>query len=170
MILENQTMTFDYKASMAKGHKYNELVGKRIASEGISCTVPELYLVKDLSEIPDMTKYEKDIILDPIDEVLEVKSRDLWFTDDLRTYPHNNLIVDTVSGYETKEQKPMGYVFVSQRAGGMICLPTYTKDTWEKKVLYDKYRDLHDTFYIASIEQCKPFTALVKHIKDRIDQ
>jgi hypothetical protein len=52
----------------------------------------------------------------------------------------------------------------------MICLPTYTKDTWEKKVLYDKYRDLHDTFYIASIEHCKPFTALVKHIKERIDQ
>ena len=69
---------------MTKGHKYNELVGERIASEGISCTVPDLYLVKDLSEIPDMTKYEKDIILDPINEVLEVKSRDLWFTDDLR--------------------------------------------------------------------------------------
>lgn len=160
-------MTFDYKASMTKGHKYNVLVGDRLKSLDISCTVPDLYLVKDMSEIPDMTKYEKDIILDS-NAVLEVKSRDLWFTDDLRTYPHNNLIVDTVSGYDLKEVKPIGYIFVSQRGGGMITLPTYTSPTWEKKRLYDKYRDIYEDFYIASIDQCKTFSALINHIRGKI--
>jgi hypothetical protein len=155
---------------MTEGHRYNSIVAERITSQGILCTVPELYLVEDVSEIADMTKYEKDLVIDSIDEVIEVKSRNLWFTDDISTYPYNDIIVDTVSGYEAKDKKPLGYVFVSQKGNGMFCLPTNTKSTWKKKVLYDKYRGIQDTFYFADLDKCKTFNSLINHIQNRLEK
>ena len=98
-------MTFDYHAAMTQGHSYNEIVAKRLRSEGIGCQVPDLQLVSTKAEIEQMTKTEKDIILD-IGLILEVKSRGIGFSEDPALYWQKDVYVDTVSGYEAKEIKP----------------------------------------------------------------
>jgi hypothetical protein len=158
-------MPFDYVASMTEGHKYGDIVAERLRLNGVRCTVPDLYIVQSREEIPEMTATEKDIILDDSGECLEVKSRNIEFTE-LKDFPWGNIIVDTVSGYEAKLQKPYAYVMVSTKTKGMFGLLTSTKDKWTVKQLHDKYRGHDDNFYVVDIEHCIPWEELVVFIKN----
>ena len=162
-------MTFDYVASMTEGHKYGDIVAERLRLNGVRCTVPDLYIVQSREEIPEMTATEKDIILDDSGECLEVKSRNIEFTE-LKDFPWGNIIVDTVSGYEAKLQKPYAYVMVSKQTNGMFGLLTSTKDKWVSKQLHDKYRGHNDNFYVVDIEHCIPWEELIVFIKNLEDE
>lgn len=116
-----------------------------------------------------MTATEKDIILDDSGECLEVKSRNIEFTE-LKDFPWGNIIVDTVSGYEAKLQKPYAYVMVSAQTKAMFGLLTSTKDKWTIKQLHDKYRGHDDNFYVVDIEHCIPWEELVVFIKNLEDE
>lgn len=159
-------MAFDYKAAMSEGHKYNKVVSMRLKDEGIDSLVPDLEFAQTREEIKDFTANEKDIIVG--DHVLEVKSRNLYFTDDPSTFPYDDLIIDTVSGFEGKANKPLAYVMVSQRTGGMFVVPSYTSKDWRVEVKYDRDRKHEDKFYLASKANGRPFATLVKHLKDNI--
>lgn len=158
-------MTFDYIASMTKGHTYNEYVAEILQSFGIRCSVPQLEIAKSQNDIARFTKNEKDIILDG-GECLEVKSRNLYFTDDPQSFPYNDLLVDTVSGYDAKETKPLAYIFVSQKTKRMFALPTYTSNSWTVQKKFDHERKHEDRFYLATVDKCRPFSALITHLKN----
>lgn len=160
----NTSATFDYISSMTKGHTYNEYVAQILVSEGISCQVPELEIAQSKSEILRFTLNEKDIILNN-GQVLEVKSRNLAFTNDPSSFPFGTILVDTVSGYEAKEVKPMAYVFVSQKTKGIFALPTYTSGDWTIEKKFDNERKHYDSFYVASLDLCRPFATLVNHLR-----
>lgn len=157
-------MSFDYKAAMTKGHKYNEIVAMRLIEEGIDCLVPDLEFAKTKEDIKDFTANEKDIIVG--NYVLEVKSRNLYFTDDPNTFPYNDLIIDTVSGFEGKANKPLAYVMVSQKTGGMFVVPSYTSNRWVSEERYDRDRKHKDNFYFAGKAHGRPFASLVNHLKE----
>ena len=162
-------MIFDYVKSMTEGHKYGEIVADRLRLNGIRCTVPELYIVQSPEEIPHMTATEKDIILDDSGDCLEVKSRNIHFTE-LDDFPWGNIIVDTVSGYEAKLQTPYAYVMVSKETNGMFGLLSSTKDKWKTKQLHDKWRGHDDNFYLVSTKHCIPWEELVVFIKNLEDE
>lgn len=155
---------FDYKTAMTNGHKYGQLIADRLTGHGISCTVPELYLVKSLDEIPLMTETEKDIILDSTGDCLEVKSRNIEFTS-IDDFPWDNIIVDTVSGYKAKAQKPIAYVMVSQPTGCAFTVMTNSEPHWTTKRLNDHQRGHSDNFYVVTKEHFVSFDYLVNYIK-----
>ena len=157
-------MSFDYKAAMTKGHKFNEIVSLRLKDNGIDSIVPDLEFAQSKEQIKDFTANEKDILVG--DEVLEVKSRNLYFTDDPSSFPYDDLIIDTVSGFEGKAKKPLAYVMVSQKTGGMFVVPSYTSESWRVEVKYDRDRQHEDRFYLASTSNGRPFNSLVKHLKE----
>ncbi len=113
---------FDYKSAMESGHAFNKIVAMRLESEGISAEVPEFSFAQSKEEIKEYTLNDKDIIVG--DQVIEVKSRNLNFNDNPESFPYDDLIIDTVSGYEAKDPKPIAYVMVSQSTGGMFVFPT----------------------------------------------
>jgi hypothetical protein len=155
---------FDYVAAMTEGHTYNEYVAGILQSFDIDCHVPELEIAKNEEDIRRMTVNEKDIILSD-GRCLEVKSRNLYFDDDPTSFPYNELLVDTVSGYEAKAIKPLAYVFVSQKSKRMFALPAYTRDSWKITKKYDNKRKHEDKFYLATTDLCRPFAALVNHLR-----
>ncbi len=149
---------------MTDGHKYGQYVADKLELEGISCTVPELYLVKTMEEIPHMTETEKDIIIDATGDCLEVKSRNIEFTS-IEDFSWGNIIVDTVSGYKAKIQKPLAYVMVSQLTGCAFAVMSDTEQHWTTKRLNDKQRGHDDNFYVVTKEHFVSFDYLVDFIK-----
>ena len=149
---------------MTQGHTYNEIVAQRLISEGIGCTVPELELVTSNADIARLTKEEKDIILDN-GLVLEVKSRNLGFSEDPALFWQKDIYVDTVSGYEAKEIKPYAYVMVSQKSGNMLVVHSSTKDKWFKKTVTDPYRKVTDSFYKIEKKYLTTWTSLITDLK-----
>jgi len=159
-----EQLGFDYHAAMTQGHTYNEIVAQRLISEGIGCTVPELELVTSNADIARLTKEEKDIILDN-GLVLEVKSRNLGFSEDPELFWQKDIYVDTVSGYEAKEIKPYAYVMVSQKSGNMLVVHSSTKDKWFKKTVTDPYRKVTDSFYKIEKKYLTTWTSLITDLK-----
>ena len=157
-------MTFDYHAAMTDGHSYNEIVAERLRGAGIGCGVPELELVSSKEEIARMTENEKDIILDN-GLVLEVKSRNLGFSEDPALFWQKDIYVDTVSGYEAKKVKPYAYVMVSQKSGNMLVVHSNTKEKWFKKTVTDPYRKVTDSFYKIERQHLTSWSSLVDDLK-----
>ena len=157
-------MTFDYHAAMTQGHSYNEMVAQRLQGEKIWCEVPELELVSTKEEIQRMTENEKDIILDN-GLILEVKSRNLGFSEDPALFWQKDIYVDTVSGYEAKKVKPYAYVMVSQKSGNMLVVHSNTKDKWFKKTVTDPYRKVTDVFYKIERQHLTTWASLVEDLK-----
>lgn len=158
-------MSFDYHAAMTEGHSYNEIVAQRLRGENIGCEVPELELVSTAEEIRRMTENEKDIILDN-GLVLEVKSRNIGFSEDPSLFWQKDIYVDTVSGYEAKKVKPYAYVMVSQKSGNMIVVHSNTKEHWFKKTVTDPYRKVTDVFYKIEKRHLTTWDSLIQDIKD----
>jgi hypothetical protein len=159
-----EQLDFDYHAAMTQGHTYNKIVAQRLINEGIGCTVPELELVTSNADIARLTKEEKDIILDN-GLVLEVKSRNLGFSEDPALFWQKDIYVDTVSGYEAKEIKPYAYVMVSQKSGNMLVVHSSTKDKWFKKTVTDPYRKVTDSFYKIEKKYLTTWTSLITDLK-----
>ncbi|CAB4167020.1 hypothetical protein UFOVP964_119 [uncultured Caudovirales phage] len=159
-----EQLGFDYHAAMTAGHTYNEIVAQRLISEGIGCSVPELELVTSNADISRLTKTEKDIILDN-GLVLEVKSRNLGFSEDPKLFWQKDIYVDTVSGYEAKEIKPYAYVMVSQKSGNMLVVHSSTKDKWFKKTVTDPYRKVTDSFYKIEKQHLTTWTSLINELQ-----
>lgn len=155
---------FDYKSAMESGHAFNKIVAMRLESEGISAEAPEFSFAQSKEEIKEYTLNDKDIIVG--DQVIEVKSRNLDFSDNPESFPYDDLIIDTVSGYEAKDPKPIAYVMVSQNTGGMFVFPTAFAKSWRVERKYDRYRKHEDNFYLAPKELARPFSQLVNKLKD----
>ena len=159
-------MTFDYHAAMTEGHSYNEMVADRLRNANIGCTVPDLELVSTAEEIKRMTENEKDIILDN-GLILEVKSRNLGFSEDPTLFWQKDIYVDTVSGYEAKKVKPYAYVMVSQKSGNMLVVHSNTKDKWFKKTVTDPYRKVTDVFYKIEKAHLTTWESLIEDLKSK---
>jgi len=86
--------------------------------------------------------------------------------DDPSTFPYDDLIVDTVSGYEAKEPKPIAYVMVSQKTGGMFVIPTAFSKSWRVERKYDRDRKHEDDFYLTNKRFGRPFSQLVSKLKE----
>ena len=149
---------------MESGHAFNKIVAMRLESEGISAEVPEFSFAQSKEEIKDYTLNDKDVIVG--DNVIEVKSRNLSFSDNPDSFPYDDLIIDTVSGYEAKDPKPIAYVMVSQVTGGMFIFPTAFSNSWRVERKYDRYRKHEDNFYLAPKTFARPFSQLINKLKE----
>lgn len=163
---EKEEPMFNYHQAMKDGHAFNEIVAMRLKSEGILAKVPEFSFAKTKEEIKDYTLNDKDVIVG--DNVIEVKSRNLTFGDDPNSFPYDELIIDTVSGYQAKNPKPIAYVMVSQNTGGMFIFPTAFSESWKIEKKYDRYRKHEDSFYLAPKAYGRPFSQLVEKLKANV--
>jgi hypothetical protein len=111
-----------------------------------------------------MTLTEKDIVLDLVPYVLEVKNVSIEFGWDPKDFPFPTTIVDTVSSYEDKEEKPIAYILRSKKTGAMLTVGMSSKDRWKSKTLYDKKQQLTDNFYIVSKADLRSMDELITYL------
>lgn len=163
-------MAYDYVQAFTEGHSYNELVAQYLRKNDIACTVPALQIAKNSAERDHLTLTEKDITIDGLPDILEVKSARRsfpWSPDD---YPYSNAIVDTVGSFESKLIKPTAYVFYSRPTGAMLAVGMSSKDRWVKKRLYDRYQDLYDDFYLVDKSDLRPMSDLIDYLRKLLER
>ena len=160
-------MGYDYIKAFTEGHSYNKIVAQYLIDNGIPCTVPELQIAKNSGERRHMTLTEKDIVLDLIPHVLEVKNVSIEFGWDPKDFPFPTTIVDTVNSYEDKQQKPLAYILRSKKTGAMLAVGPSSKDRWGQKNLYDKKQELTDNFYIVNKRDLRSMDELIAYIASR---
>lgn len=157
-------MAYDYVKAFTEGHSYNKIVAKYLSDRGIPCTVPELQIAKTAEERRRLTLEEQDIVLSLVDHVLEVKNVSINFSWDPSEFPFPTTIVDTVSSYEDKKQKPVAYILRSKPTGAMLAVGPSSKSRWAKKNLYDKKQQLTDNFYIVQKKDLRSMDELVNYL------
>ena len=158
---------FDYHAAFREGGRFAEIVAARLQADGIKCFAPPIQIARTQQEREHMTMFETDIVFDWLQQGLEVKSSSRIFGDVVDEYPFETLFVDTVSGFEAKVVKPVAYVFVSQKGGGMLCLSPKTKPDWKMVDAFDSKRQINDCFYSVDKSRLQTYAALVKWLAQK---
>jgi hypothetical protein len=160
--------TFDYHKAMREGHGYNLYVADLLQHFGVpQVDVPDFSIATTHDEIRDKTLNEKDVIVG--DLVLEVKSSSRSFTN-ADDFPFNPVIIDTVSGFDSKIIKPFAYVMISQITQGIFVIPTSTKYDWTIEKYYDGYRKIEECFYLVKKRHCRPFIEMVDVLLERANE
>lgn len=128
---------------------------------GLPAEMPALTIRKDIAEA-DRWKDSQDITIGT--NAIEVKSRNEEFTSS-DSFPYPTAIVDTVSGYDAKQQKPLAYVFVSRPTGAMLCVRGTSSYRWTKTKKRDKVRNISDEFYVCPKSELRSMSALIRTLK-----
>jgi len=159
---------FNYHKAMREGHGYNLYVADLLQHFGVpQVDVPDFSIATTHDEIRDKTLNEKDVIVG--DLVLEVKSSSRSFTN-ADDFPFNPVIIDTVSGFDSKIIKPFAYVMISQITQGIFVIPTSTKYDWTIEKYYDGYRKIEERFYLVKKRHCRPFIEMVDVLLERANE
>lgn len=130
-----------------QGWWWQRFVGAFFQAHGLEVDLPEYSWRESIADIPE---HEDSVDLTISGERIEVKSRNLYFTCDPRTFPYDRAFVDTVRKYELHDPKPLAYVFVSQKTGSMLCVPGRNEDEvsrWDIVEKFDHVRKINERFY-----------------------
>jgi hypothetical protein len=141
-----------FHQELVTGHRWSTRVGDRLRAEipaerGYEVTVTPMEWRESLADVARF-RSEKDIVVarpGGPECVVEVKSRDLHFTDDPSSYPEAfpTAIVDTVDGWESKVHRDqvVAVVLVSQATAGMLVVPVgSTRRRWVTRRRWDHKR------------------------------
>ena len=153
----------DYRKAFTSGHETNLLVAKEIVTWGIWVKCPSLEFASDSADISRFSKGEKDV--ETRAGVIEVKGQSREFTGDPDAFPFPSQIVDTVESWVSKETKPFVYVFVSQRTGECLVLPTKSSSAWRVETKFDRLKKRYIDFYVVDKRHLVAMEGLRKHLE-----
>lgn len=145
------------------GQKYAELVAERLRENDINAEATELTFASSEEEIADYAD-EQDIVLDT-GHCIEVKSRNLEFGDQPKSFPYPTAFVDTVAGWKKKVNKPLAVIFVSRKTDQMLVIMGDTDHTWGHVKKFDRIRKHYDTFHIVPKKMLLSFDEAVELIR-----
>jgi len=154
----------DYRKAFTSGHETNLLVAKEIVTWGIWVKCPSLEFASDSADIARFSKAEKDV--ETRAGVIEVKGQSREFTGDPDAFPFPSLIVDTVESWVSKETKPFVYVFVSQRTGECLVLPTKSSSAWRVETKFDRLKKRYIDFYVVDKRHLLSMDDLRRHLQN----
>lgn len=83
-----------------------------------------------------------------------------------QSFPYDTVFVDTVSGYEAKETKPLAYVIISRPTGAMVILKTLSSKGWAVESKFDHTRKIQENFYVCKRKHLQTPDVLVSYIKN----
>jgi hypothetical protein len=159
----NPTRNVDIAPRVKEGLHHQKMVADFLSRRGVECECPE---VDYGDNIDKWTRKDIDIRVKG-GKIIEVKSRSSTcvFTNP-GDFPFDDVFVDTVAGWERKEQKPYAYVFVSQDTGAMLWVPGDTRDDWIKKHVYDSFLKYKTWTFCADRAFLRDIEELVKDLQD----
>lgn len=143
------------------GQFYAERIAERLRKAGLPAVAPKPTLRRNISDA-DNFKNTKDVIC--VGKTIEIKSRRRRFTTPL-DFPFPTVIVDTVSGWRSKREKPFAYVIVSRLTDAAIWLPGGSDLDWKISRHFDRIRAIEDDFYEAPKRMWRSFDELIKALR-----
>ena len=154
-----------FKRELATGNKWANHVADSLNSFDVPCHATEMVFRDDISQIPEFSQNDKDVILHGMSGFIEVKSRNLSFSSDPSSYPYETAFVDTADGWSKKAEKPTAVVLISQRTSEMLVVPVTSESCWGQESKYDRVRGIFDTWLIVHKTHLRPFSELVEHLR-----
>jgi hypothetical protein len=147
-------------SELKEGYAWQQLPALFFVLQGLPVRMPALTVRESIRDAGEWLSSE-DLIVN--DHVLEVKSRNERFVSP-GTFPFDTVFVDTVTGFESKETKPLAYIMVSRKTGAMLWL--YTDNSlWSKLSRFDRVRKIQENFYAAPRELLRPLDSLIGLLK-----
>lgn len=160
---ENDELFFD---ELARGHQWAEFVAERLRRAGFETEVTPMRKRQSIEHRHEFAR-EIDLLVGPRKAPFEVKSRDLSFGEDVASYPYRTAFVDTVSGWDAKDPRPVAVVLVSQRTRAMLVVPPSTAPEWERESKRDRVRGIDDEWYTISRSRLLTFDELAERMRRR---
>jgi hypothetical protein len=155
-----------FRRELAEGHAYANYVADRMRQQGLRVEVTPMQwrdTIADRKRFSD----EFDLMVGVRRPCrVDVKSRRLSFSgpDD---YPWPTALVDTVSGFDAKANKPAAIVLVSQETAALAVIRGSTESDWMVRRRFDKVRRIEDEFYEVRRELLASFDDLLEWLKRR---
>lgn len=150
-----------FKKELLAGHAWQELPATFFKLHGFEVQTPELKIRESITEASKWLD-STDLIVEGFK--LEVKSRNEIFTS-AQSFPYETALVDTVSGYDGKIEKPLAYIMISRPTGSMLCLKAESSQGWTVQKKFDHVRKIEDQFYLCDRKLLQPINVLVSFIK-----
>lgn len=153
-----------FRLRLEVGLEWERRVASFLESIGQKCTLDQS---QDKPDDYDWKKESWDIVLED-GSVVEVKSRSgkYPFTcpDD---FPFDDILIDPIMKYDSKRIKPLVYIFISQKTGAMVWLPTDTDEHWTTKIVRDPYSGYRYRTYSAPRSLLRPIEELADFLNSR---
>jgi hypothetical protein len=150
-----------FAAEFAKGYGWQMFLGGICTAHGLHVETPPFRLREHISERRDF-KDEGDLIVEGY--VIEVKSRDLYFTC-ASDFPYDTIFVDTVRNWAEKKVKSLAYACASQKTHAVIVTQGWDPQFWGQDVQFDNVRKIHDTFYTAKKSDWHDLSVTIEGLK-----
>ncbi len=155
-----------FKRELATGHVWAAKLADALRTEGLTVELTPMNIRDNVEQRGDFAN-EGDLVVHtgqgPI--LLESKSRGLRFTT-IENYPYKTALVDTVSGWNQKTDKPKAIVLTSQLTEARLVISvSRTERFWVRKYHHDKKRDIWDCFYEVPKARLVPFQDLIGWLK-----
>lgn len=135
-----------FRSLCKTGHEWERYVAAFLKLQGLQV---DLTPQKIRDHVSQRAEYENTIDLSVNGIGVECKSRSLAFLSPL-DFPYEDILVDTVGGWEKKDPPPRLLLCVSQWTGAMIVTDALvSKPFWTKATKHDNTRHIEDAFYEA---------------------
>jgi len=152
-----------FKSQLGIGHKYSSLVADALRDHNLFVEVTPM-VVRDTIQDRDLFNDEYDLLVAGRRRI-EVKSRDVNFTDDPGLYPWPTIYVYSKRGWNAKKTLPVAVVLISQHTEAKIVIPTSSSGTWKEKMTRDNVRNIEYAVLVADRSVCKTFVELAEWLK-----
>lgn len=152
-----------FQAQATIGNRYEKLLVAKLAGYQIlEVEQRDLKFKKDLSELPEFTKTQVDLRIKGWSFEVKSRSKDFMTPNDWQHWP---MFVDTVHGFDAKEEKPKAYIFISQGTGALMAAPVNYQDKWTKVKKFDRKRSIWEEFYCVDKKYVMDEKRLVECIR-----
>jgi hypothetical protein len=146
---------------LKEGFKWQQLPALFFTLHGCNVDMPDLSIRESIKEAHKWLG-ETDMLVNG--QYVEIKSRNEPFTD-FESFPYATIFVDTVSGYDAKETKPIAYVMISRPTGAMLCIKGDQSNAWSIERKFDRTRKIWDDFYMCPKSRLQTMDVLISFLK-----
>lgn len=146
---------YDFKKVLLKSQEAVEFMGEFFTSKGYNVHIPELVIAP--YNVGAFSKYadQGDMFLekDGVETKVEIKHINTDFTTE---WPYKNIIVNSYTGYNSKQVKPDVHILLNKDKTYYLSIRNETFPTWELRRIYDKVKQKELLFYFAD-KSCANF-------------
>lgn len=160
----------EFVEQLTIGSSYADYVAAYLNDRGVFCEATPMRVARTPEEIKEFTENDKDITFKYLPGNLEVKSRNIGLSANLRYVSENPMFVDTVSGWGQKKETPRAVITISQITKHMAVFPADTQPQWTTLKTYDKRRGYFDTFYMIDKSLAKTIDWLIEGLLKEQEQ
>ena len=155
-----------FRSEATEGHKWATFVADQLSTSGVPSTATPLEFAADVAD-RDRFVNEQDVTFVHQSGFIEVKSRRLTFSGDPKSYPYRTAFVDTVTGWDKKQPKPLAVVLVSQVTSALLVIPVSTSPKWKAVSSFDRVRQINERWYTVESSLLRPFSSFVEWMDRR---